>query len=74
MNFASEGETLYIIGQIKCPEEDNCDYNDNSLLIISDEDKVIEVKESDNTNIIIISSIFIGLIVLLIILKKIKKN
>lgn len=74
LNFASEGETLYIIGQIKCPEEDNCDYNDNSLLIISDEDKVIEVKESDNTNIIIISSIFIVLIVLLIILKKAKKR
>lgn len=74
LNFASEGETLYIIGQIKCPEEDNCDYNDNSLLIISDEDKVIEVKESDNKNIIIASSIFLGLIVLLIILKKLKKK
>lgn len=74
LNFASEGETLYIIGQIKCPEEDNCDYNDNSLLIISDEDKVIEVKESDNKSIIIASSIFVGLIVLLIILKKLKKK
>ncbi len=74
LNFASEGETLYIIGQIKCPEEDNCDYNDNSLLIISDEDKVIEVKESDNTSIIIASSIFIGLVVILVILKKSKKK
>ncbi len=74
LNFASEDETLYIIGQIKCPEEDNCDYNDNSLLIISDEDKVIEVKESDNTSIIIASSIFIGLVVILVILKKFMKK
>ena len=74
-NFNTNNNILYIIGQINCPEDDDCDYNNNSLFLISDQDKVIEVKQSDNRNIIIGTCIFIGLIILLIVLvRKYKKN
>ena len=73
-DFSSNKNTLYIVGQINCPEEDDCDYNNNSLFLISDEDKVIEVKESDNKNIIIISIVSVLAIVVLVLLrKKLKK-
>ena len=74
-NFNTNNNILYIIGQINCPEDDDCDYNNNSLFLISDQDKVIEVKQSDNRNIIIGTCIFVGLIILLIVLvRKYKKN
>lgn len=68
--FLISGNTLYFVGQINCPEDDNCDYDSNSLFLISDEDKVIEVKESDNTNVLIITIGIIVLIVGLVFLKK----
>ena len=70
-NFNACNDILYIIGQINCP----CEYNNNSLFLISDQDKVIEVKQSDNNNIIIGTCVFVGLIVLLVVLRRIfKKN
>ena len=50
---------IYFVGQIKCPEDDNCDYDANSLLLISNEDKVIEVEDSTSQNIIIFVFVFI---------------
>lgn len=74
-NFNACNDILYIIGQINCPEDDDCEYNNNSLFLISDQDKVIEVKQSDNNNIIIGTCVFVGLIVLLVVLRRIfKKN
>lgn len=73
-DFNSNKNTLYIVGQINCPDEDDCVYNNNSLFLISDEDKVIEVKESDNKNVITISIISVLVIVILVLLrKKLKK-
>ena len=73
-DFSSNKNTLYIVGQINCPDEDDCAYNNNSLFLISDEDKVIEVKESDNKKIIIISIVSVLAIVVLVLLrKKLKK-
>ena len=74
-NFNACNDILYIIGQINCPKDDDCEYNNNSLFLISDQDKVIEVKQSDNNNIIIGTCVFVGLIVLLVVLRRIfKKN
>lgn len=53
-SFIFNDNSLYFIGQINCPEDDNCDYDSNSLFLISDEDKVIEVKEDDNSTILIV--------------------
>ena len=73
-NFNACNDILYIIGQINCPKDDDCEYNNNSLFLISDQDKVIEVKQSDN-NIIIGTCVFVGLIVLLVVLRRtFKKN
>ncbi len=60
-DFILLDNTLYYIGQINCPDNDNCDYNHNSLLLISSEDKVIEVKDNDSKNIIIVFIIVIAL-------------
>jgi LPXTG-motif cell wall-anchored protein len=57
-----EKSTLYFVGQIRCPEDDNCEYNQNSLYLISDEDKVIEVEDKDSTGILIV----IGSLVILL--------
>ena len=63
--FLSKNNTIYFIGQINCPEDDNCDYDTNSLFLISDEDKVIEVKDNDSKNILLATTILIiGSIVL----------
>ena len=69
-NFMSKKNTLYFIGQIKCPEDDNCEYNQNSLYIISDEDKVIEVEDKESTNIIIVIGTVLIVLVGLIYIKK----
>jgi LPXTG-motif cell wall-anchored protein len=66
----SKKNTLYFIGQIKCPEDDNCEYNQNSLYIISDEDKVIEVEDKESTNIIIVIGTVLIVLVGLIYIKK----
>ena len=68
--FLSNKNTLYFVGQITCPEDDNCDFDNNSLFLISDEDKVIEVKEKDNNNILISFGILLLMIMGMLIIKK----
>ena len=68
--FLSNKNTLYFVGQINCPEDDNCDFDNNSLFLISDEDKVIEVKEKDNNNILISFGIPLLMIMGMLIIKK----
>lgn len=53
-NFLFQNNILYFVGQINCPEDDNCDYNANSLFLISTEDKVIEVKDNDSHYILLV--------------------
>ena len=70
-SFYSKGNTIYFIGQIDCPEDDSCDYDNNSLYLVSDEDKVIEVKDDDSKNVIIVFSIlFVVLVGTVIYIKK----
>lgn len=70
-NFLGDNKTLYFIGQINCPKDDTCDYDSNSLFLISDEDKVIEVEDSDSKNILLVSSIiFIGIVGIVLIKRK----
>ena len=61
-NFYSTGTTIYFVGQINCPEDDSCDYDNNSLYLVSDEDRVIEVKDDASTNIMAICAITIVLL------------
>ena len=72
-NFMSEKNTLYLIGQIRCPEEDNCEYNENSLYLISDEDKVIEVEDKDSTGILIVIGVLVVLLAGTIYVRKKKR-
>ena len=69
-SFDLSNNILYFVGQITCPDEDNCDYNMKSLFLISTEDKVIEVQKDDNTSILVISGIVLLLIIVLYILKR----
>ncbi len=73
-SFYFSKNIIYFIGQISCPEDDNCDYNMKSLYLISTEDKVIEVKEDDNNMILIVSGIIFGFLVTLYIIKKYVSN
>ena len=68
--FLANKNTLYFVGQINCPEDDNCDYDNNSLFLISDEDKVIEVKEKDNNSILIGTGILLLVIGIIMIIKR----
>ena len=72
--FLYSNDTLFFVGQITCPDDDNCDYNMKSLLLISTEDKVIEVEEEDNTAIFIVMISIVIFILLLYILRKIQKK
>ena len=72
-DFIFNHNVLYFIGQINCPEEDNCDYNAKSLLLVSSEDKVIEVEDKDSKNILITTGIIIVLTGILYFYKKKKK-
>ncbi len=69
-DFLFKNNILYFIGQINCPEDDNCDYNDNSLLLVSTEDKVIEVKDNDSKNIIIGTVVLIVFVAVLYVVRK----
>lgn len=57
-DFITNKDIIYFIGQIDCPDDDSCDYDSSCLFLVSDENKVIEVKDNDSKNILI----FIGLI------------
>ena len=73
-NFLFHKDVLYFIGQITCPEDDNCDFDNNSLFLISDEDKVIEVKDNDGTNILLGVGSFLTVIILIFFLRKRQKR
>ena len=72
-NFLLDKNILYFVGQINCMTDDACDYNSNSLFLISDEDKVIEVKDSDSKNILITAAFIVVGIVGLIYIKRKKR-
>ena len=72
--FSFDHNVLYFIGQINCPEDDNCDYNAKSLFLVSSEDKVIEVEDKDSKTILIITGIIIILIGIMYLYKKKKKH
>ena len=60
INFSITNEKeLYFIGQIGCPEDEKCNYKNNSLYLASDEDKVIEVQDSTSTNILVGIMVFL---------------
>lgn len=74
-NFYSNGTTIYFVGQINCPDDDSCEYDNNSLYLVSDEDKVIEVKDDASTNVMAICTIvFIVLLGGIIIIRKKKRK
>ena len=72
--FLYSNDILYFVGQITCPDDDNCDYDMKSLFLVSTEDKVIEVEEEDNTAIFIVMGAIIVFIILLYILRKLQKK
>ena len=74
-SFTSTGTTIYFIGQINCLLDEFCEYDNNSLYLVSDEDKVIEVKDAASMNVIVVFSlIFIILTIgIIFVRKKIKK-
>ena len=74
-NFYSTGTTIYFVGQINCPLDESCEYDNNSLYLVSDEDKVIEVKDDTSRNVIIVFSVVLIILAvgLIIIRKRIKK-
>ena len=69
-NFYTKNNILYLIGQITCSKEDMCDYDSNSLFLISDEDKVIEVEEKDSESILIVLGIITIILAGIIIYKR----
>ena len=69
-NFYFKDDIIYLIGQINCPKDDTCEYDNNSLFLVSDEDKVIEVKENDSKTILIVITISLLLLIGGIYLKK----
>lgn len=58
-DFLINKDVIYFVGQIICPEDDNCEYDTNSLFLVSDEDKVIEVKDDQSTNVLIFIGAFV---------------
>ena len=70
-------KTLYFVGRMKCPEDEKCDYENNSLFLISTEDKVIEVEDTTSANIlvgILVIIILIGVCIYLVKSKGIKNK
>ncbi len=56
-NILIQKDIIYLVGQINCPEDDECAYDKNSLFLISDEDVVIEVEEKDSKGVLIIAGV-----------------
>ena len=72
--FISYQNSIYFVGQINCPEDDNCDYNQNALFLVSDEDKVIEVKDTDSEWILIATGVIVLGTIGLYVYRKYKKK
>ena len=73
LNYTTDGKTIYLIGQINCPDDEKCEYDNRSLYLVSDEDKVIEVKEKESTGIIIVVGVFVLLISSVFIIRRKKR-
>ena len=73
-SFNFRDNTIYMAGQINCPKDDTCDYDTNSLFLISDEEKVIEVQDKASKKILIGICIVIFLGVLLSFIKNKRKK
>ena len=71
--ISNNEKEIYFVGNITCPKDDKCDYNTNSLLLISGEDKVIEVQDSTSQNILLGIVVLIGLIGISVYLTKRKQ-
>ncbi|MBQ6135108.1 MAG: hypothetical protein IJI60_02200 [Bacilli bacterium] len=69
-DFMVVDDVLYFVGKIHCFADDNCDYVENSLFLISDEDKVIELEKKENTNIVLAFLILIFILFLTIMLSR----
>ena len=69
-NLNTYNNTIYFIGQITCPKDETCDYDSNSLFIISDQDKVIEVQQKEASSISLVTILSIVAIVLIIVVRK----
>ena len=69
-DYIFSNDILYLVGQINCPKDDTCEYDSNSLFLVSDEEKVIEVKDNDSRNILIVTGIFIIMIIGTIIIRR----
>lgn len=72
-DFLINNDVIYFVGQIICPEDDNCEYDTNSLFLVSDEDKVIEVKDNQSANVLIFIGVFIAGCIGISFLRKRKK-
>lgn len=68
--FLYNNNIIYFVGQINCVEDDVCTYNRKSLYLISDEDKVIEVKDNDSKAILIITILLVISTAIIIIVKR----
>ena len=73
-NFNTYNNTIYFIGQITCPEDETCDYDANSLFLISDQDKVIEVQQKEASSIGLVTLLFIVAVMLVVIVRKKSKK
>lgn len=73
-NFSTYNNTIYFIGQITCPEDETCDYDANSLFLISDQDKVIEVQQKEASSIGIVTLLSVVAIMLVVIVRKKSKK
>ena len=72
-DYSTKNDTLYFVGQINCPEKDNCDYKNKLLFLVSDEDKVIEVEDKDSTNILLSMIMILSLLLGGVIIHKKRK-
>lgn len=73
-DFYSSGNVIYFVGQLNCPEDENCDYVSNFLYLVSDEDKVIEVEDNTSKGILVFVLGFIAIGVLAFVIRGRIKN
>ena len=73
-NLNFKNNILFLVGQINCPKDDTCEYDSNSLFLISEEDKVIEVKDNTGRNILLGITAFIILIIGIVLYNRKRKS
>lgn len=72
-DFNFSNDILYLVGQVNCPKDDSCAYDSKSLYLISEEEKVIEVKDNDSKSVLIIIGVFFVLLIGIIFYKRKRK-